>query len=276
MYDKTHCSPISQKVSDTKYSCLNKKLLNKIARILDIKFNESIKILHNDISNRIRELSDCKKEQCWISIDKIITKLNDKEYIEFKDMFKPIMPKTWYKNNKEWLNTFDIENVLKQYDKNDKTFYFYGAMPSDYYNKSVCDIYKLCKIDIDKHINNGIKKIGIVFNTDESNQPGKHWVAIYIDLTGINSGFPSIYFFDSVGNQPQDNIKKFINKLRTKKKFNYYYNDIIHQKKNTECGIYCLHFLTYMINKGNFKKYIKKIKSDDYIHKYRNFFFNKI
>ena len=276
MYDKTMCSPISNKISDTKHSCLNKKLLTKIGKILNIKSTKSIKTLYDEISDKTKELSNCKKEHCWISIDKIITNLSNKELDEFKNMFKPIMPNTWYKNEREWLTTIDIENVLKQYDMIDKEFYFYGAMPSDYYNKSVCDIYKLCNINLDTHIKNKIKKIGIVFNTDESDQPGKHWVALYIDLVGMNSGFPSIYFFDSVGNPPQKNIKKFINKLRTKKKFNYYYNDIPHQEKNTECGIYCLHFMTFMINKGNFKKYIKNIKSDDYIHKYRNFFFNKI
>lgn len=276
MYDKATCSPVSKKVSDTKHSCLNKKLLTKIGRILGIKSNKSIKLMHDEISDTVKLLSNCKKEQCWISIDKIITKLSDKELNEFKDMFKPIMPKSWYKNNNEWLNTYDIENVLKQYDKIDKAFHFYGAMPSDYYTDKVCDIYKLCKINLNTHIKDGIKKIGIIFNTDESDQPGKHWVALYIDLIGINSGFPSIFFFDSVGNKPQKNIQKLINKLRSKKNLNYYYNDIPHQKKNTECGIYCLHFITYMINKGNFNKYIKNIKSDDYMQKYRTLFFNKI
>ena len=276
MYDKRMCSPISTRVSDTKHSCLNKKLLTKIGNILGIKSKDSIKLLHDEIGDAVKKISNCKKELCWISIDKIITKLSNKELNEFKEMFKPIMPKSWYNNNKEWLNTNDIENVLKQYDKIDKTFYFYGAMPSDYDTDSVCDIYKLCKINLNTHINNGIKKIGIVFNTDKSDQPGKHWVALYIDLVGINSGFPSIYFFDSVGNEPQKNIKKIINKLRKNKKLNYYYNDIPHQKEDTECGIYCLHFITNMINKGNFNKYIKNIKSDNYMHKYRNFFFNKI
>ena len=32
----------------------------------------------------------------------------------------------------------------------------------------------------------GETKLGIVFNTDESDQPGKHWISMYIDLEGKN------------------------------------------------------------------------------------------
>ena len=35
--------------------------------------------------------------------------------------------------------------------------------------------------------------------------------------------------------------------------FTYFCNDIPHQSGTTECGIYSLHFLTYMTDGGNFK-----------------------
>jgi hypothetical protein len=276
MYDKNACSPISKSKSDIKMSCLNEDIIKKIGKSLNIKSNNNIEILYDKISKKIKNISECDNEICWIKINKIINYLSKDDISIFKDMFKPMMPNSWRKNNNEWLNTFDIEKVLNQYTKATPSFYFYGAMPSDYYNNTVCDIYKLCKINIKKHIKNKIKKIGIVFNTDESDMPGSHWVSIYIDLMGINSGHPSIYYFDSVGNKPPDNIQKLINSVRKQKKLNYYYNDISHQEKNTECGVYCLHFITYMIQNGKFDKYIKNKKSDNYMYKYRNFFFNKI
>ena len=276
MYNKNSCSPISKKYSDNKFSCLNIKLIKKLAKILNIKINDNLKLTHDNISKHIKKITTCKQEACWITINDIIINLNKKELNEFRDMFKPRMPKSWEKNNNEWLNTLDIENVLNQYQKIDKKLYFYGALPSDYYNKSVCDIYKLCEIKIAEHIKNKIEKIAIVFNTDESDKSGKHWVSIYIDLKGINSGYPAIYYFDSVGNKPNKNIKMFISKVRKQKKMNYYYNDIPHQAKNTECGIYSLHFIVYMIKRGNFNKYIKNIKNDEYMQTFRKFFYNKL
>ena len=55
--------------------------------------------------------------------------------------------------------------------------------------------------------------------------------------------------------------------------FTYFCNDIPHQSGSTECGIYSLHFLTYMTEGGNFKNYITNKKSDEYMEKFRNIFF---
>ena len=51
------------------------------------------------------------------------------------------------------------------------------------------------------------------------------------------------------------------------------YNDKNHQKENTECGVYCLHFLTNMLKGIGFKQYLKKPLSDKDIEKFRNIFF---
>ena len=276
MYDQKKCSPISKKTIKNNTSCLNKDLLLKLQKILDVKHSNNIKILYKNISSEINKMSNCTTEVCWITIDKIINKLSKKDIGIFKNLFKPMMPKIWDNNKYEWLNTLDIENVLNQYSNAHKDFYFYGAIPNDYDNKTVCNIYDLCNINIKKHIKDGIKKIGIVFNTDDSSKGGKHWICMYIDLIGNNYNSPGIYYFDSLGKKPQDNIKKLINNIRSQKKLIYFYNDVKHQMKNSECGIYCIHFIIYMLNNGSFEKYISTKKSDKYIHKYRYFYFNKI
>ena len=275
MYNKKKCSPVSNKHNKNKISCINKELLIKIQKALNVKYNSNTTILYNNISKKIKTISKCKTELCWMDINHIINNLSISDINELKLMFKPIMSSTWKKNKFQWLNTNEIENVLNQYSIANDDFYFYGASPSDYDNIGVCNLYNICNINIKKHIIDGIKRIAIVFNTDESNKPGKHWVCIYIDLFKQNSNFPSIYYFDSIGNYPQKNILKFINKVRSQKKMNFYYNNIKHQEKNTECGIYCIHFITYMLNNGDFIKYITDIKSDVFIHKFRSFYFNK-
>ena len=115
----------------------------------------------------------------------------------------------------------------------------------------------------------------MVFNTDPHNKSGEHWISLYIDCIGKNINHPCIYFFDSVGNPPPKQIKDFIDDTRGKsnKDYTYIENDVSHQSGNTECGIYCLHFLTYMINGGNFMKYIKNKKNDKFMEKYRTIFF---
>ena len=37
--------------------------------------------------------------------------------MELQTYFRPVMPKKWLSNHREWLNTYDIENVLNQYEK---------------------------------------------------------------------------------------------------------------------------------------------------------------
>ena len=53
----------------------------------------------------------------------------------------------------------------------------------------------------------------------------------------------------------------------------FLYNDIQHQKRNTECGIYSIHFITSMLEGKDFNDYIKEIKRDNYMEKYRDFYY---
>ena len=55
--------------------------------------------------------------------------------------------------------------------------------------------------------------------------------------------------------------------------FTYLSTDIDHQHGDSECGIYSLHFIIYMLEKGDFMKYIKNKKTDEYMEKFRTVFF---
>ena len=79
---------------------------------------------------------------------------------------------------------------------------------------------------------------------------------------------------------PQDKINEFIQEILNQsnnKKINltYTYNDKKHQDDGGECGIYCLHFITYMKNNGDFKKYISQVKNHNYMKKFRTYFYDK-
>ena len=45
------------------------------------------------------------------------------------------MPLKWKENKNEWLNTLDIEAVMKQYEKKYNNFIFIGPVPIDFDHK---------------------------------------------------------------------------------------------------------------------------------------------
>jgi hypothetical protein len=170
----------------------------------------------------------CKYEYCWLDLD-FISHIKDISLRE-KILYFTFKPKMTLKND-SWLSTNDINQVLQQYEDN-YNFKFLGAVPSDF--------YKITKINYnDMYLYN---KIGLVFNLDDHTQNGSHWVALLIDNT-----LKTIEYYDSAGKYPNKNIQNFINKLYNffKKTIEYKikYNTTQHQFKNTECGVYAIHFI---------------------------------
>ena len=282
-FNKKHCSPNKSKNA---LSCIDHDILLKIANIFNKFYNANINLndkkkLYKQISNKISSMSDCKSENCWITLNEIIRHLTHGELNRFKNSFRPQMPKSWLENKNEWASTSDIEKVLKQYEECYGDFKCYGALPMDFDLKSGnnCVSGNLCNIDITEHMNNGKNRIGSVFNLDDHDESGSHWVSMYIELTPSARENPSIYYFDSLADKPTKEIKELVDnvseqyKSLTNKDIDFLYNDIQHQKNNTECGIYSLHFITSMLEGGNFEDYIKNIKRDDYMEKYRDFYY---
>ena len=133
MYQKSKCSPLSNKLNNN--SCYNQRSLKKIGKIL--KLNQNSKNLYNDISNKIKKISNCKTEICWLTINSLLNKLSKKDLKELKELFKPIMPKEWNNNNNLWLSSMDIDNVLYQYMKSELDFHIYGTTPINFFKKDL-------------------------------------------------------------------------------------------------------------------------------------------
>lgn len=77
----------------------------------------------------------------------------------------------------------------------------------------------------------------LVCNTDPSDEPGEHWVAIYVDGNGHGE------YFDSYGLPPlQNSIIKFLNECAV----NWTYNSKRLQGLfSSVCGYYCIYYLLY-------------------------------
>ena len=223
------------------------------------------------IMDALYELNpNCSHDVC------IIRKTNDHELL---NRFTPIAPKSWESKPRTWLTSKDIKHVIDQHVETNKDFEFIGTCPIDWYVKKtrdsdeecLCD--KICKLDLVKKQSEGINKIGIVFNLDEHDKPGSHWVSMFINIPEKR-----VYFFDSQGFRCPHRIKKVYNELKARDKnlvFEGNYN-IEHQKKNTECGVYCIFFILQMLKKNDYGVFNNKhhTYNDDYMFKKRGEYFN--
>lgn len=183
--------------------------------------------------------------------------------------YKPVRPSGKY----QWLSTIDINHALKQYEEKHPDFEFIGPVPIDFDDFFVA----LKNFKLEKMIKKGKKKIGIVFNLDRSDQSGSHWVCLYFEFSDKRK---DISFFDSVGKAPpHKNIVKFMDRLCEQAKqlgytFNRNVNIVQHQKKGSECGVYCINFiLTYLETKKSFEEIINDVIYDEEMNKRRNWFF---
>ena len=187
---------------------------------------------------------------------------------EIDSAFRPQGPK----DPIEWLSTLDINAIMNQYHQVYPDFRFLGAVPSD------CDIVKGCTLnqfDFEEYRKDGIKQLGIIFNLDKHNQPGSHWVALYINM---KDGY--IYYCDSVGNEPSAPIKHFINqfktyyKQKTGKEATFQHNTKSYQKDGSECGIYSCNFLIRMLAGEPFEDITNNSLPFEGINGCRNKYFN--
>jgi len=116
-----------------------------------------------------------------------------------------------------------IENVMDQYKKE-------GF-------KGVYAIDEISKIPVSD-------KMGVVLNLDKSNQPGSHWVALYIDADDDQS----VEYYDSYGEDPPESLmkdlKELVNKINPSTYLKFKVNKIKQQSETSDnCGVFAMKFL---------------------------------
>ena len=221
--------------------------------------------------------TSCNRESCWI---KHIATQHQSEK-ELAAAFAPKSPDSWKKNPNEWLSNFDIQKVMKQYEKRYKCFEFIGPSPIDFdtvLQDGKCVWVNLCKFSVQEQLNKNKKKIGFIFNTDTHDKGGSHWVSLFINLrTG------KIFFFDSVGTRCPIQIKEFVKRVigqgkRLDSPIHFTFDEnhpVSHQKSNTECGMYSLYFIIHMLEDKVTSKYLKTHRIPDrYITQFRKIYYN--
>ncbi len=271
------CSPSNKNNSTT---CFDLDSLIKIAKGWNMKHPENkINIskhktrhqLWNEIDKRLNQ--KCDTEWCWIE-QEFVKKIGSKE---LKSIFRPKMPRSWKKNKYEWLNTTDIETVMKQYEKKYPDFKFIGPVPIDFdyeYSVGQCIVNELCNLKIKNLLKNKITRVGIIYNLDPHDKPGSHWVAMYMDLNK-----KKVYYFDSYGTQPPDEVKKLVDRIQEQGReigmeIDYDYNTTRHQYENSECGVYSMYFITQLLEgKKTFNGIENSTLKDEFINSKRKYYY---
>lgn len=287
--NKTMCSPSVASEFENTFTCFSLKQLVYIAKMYNkwtkvckhdniclyttpIKIKENYykmnsedpeikSLLWKQIRERLYPL--CKNdESCWIQLDFLKT-IGGNNSTSHKNIIKKInlltfKPKKIY-NERGWLNTTDIENVLRQYEEIDNKFKFLGAFPSDFYKIQNIDLLNFTKY----------KKLGIILNLDGYKESGSHWVAIYIDKKN-----KTIEYFDSTGHPPNPNIKYYIQNLQKFfKNYKYFQNKYKHQSSDTECGVYSIYYIIRRLLEFDFESITSNIIKDEQMKQFRNYIF---
>jgi hypothetical protein len=192
-------------------------------------------------------------------------------------VFAPKSPKSWKKNPNEWLSSVDILDIMKHYERNFKKFEFFGPSPIDFdahmmYDQCVWE--EICQFDLKQQIARGKTKLGFIFNLDKHNQPGSHWVALFVSVKKRE-----IYYFDSYGDEAPPEILSLVKRIQQQSaklgpKYDYKFNKTRHQYGNSECGMYSLYFLVHLIREKAFDKFNTERIKDKYVENLRKKYFN--
>ena len=291
-FSKMNCSPMVRGKTPGNYTCYTPDILVKIKNAYNASHSKPEQILSTDprkIWSELRsKLANCKKEDCWLEEikDPLVKQQIDKM------IFAPDQPAEWKKNPVEWLSNFDIGYVLRQYEQTFSNFKLIEPTAIDYDTRlpeenDRCVSEPLCNLSIKQLMKQGKNKIGIVFNLDNHDEPGSHWVSLFVDID--NS---LIFYYDSACNPVPKEIERLVAtiteqgaKLSKPIAFRYKKNDKKHQRSNTECGMYSLFFIiTFLTNETDVQKnmtienklglFMNKDIPDEYVKKYRNIYFN--
>ena len=274
----TICSPGS---SDS-FTCFTKDALINIIKSWNLHYkNDKIEYSSNDSKYKLwtkmneKLKSKCTNDYCWTNQSFLSSKKTELN----KKYFRPKMPNKWYEKSREWLNTDDIDNVMKQYEKKYDNFYFVGAIPMDFDKKlsfGSCVINEMCNINIRRLLSKGKSKVGVILNLDNHNEEGSHWVSLFCDFDKDN-----IYYFDSYGYNETKEVKEFVKRLQDQgkqinKDIKFNINKNRHQYKSSECGVYSINFIERLLNEDSFEDISNIIVKDDDMFQNRDrYYINK-
>ena len=277
-----HCAPIAFQKNGDINTCFNHSELKLLANEFNkhskkssnnnkkIKVSQTKDGLVENLKTAYREI--CNENQfCWI--EQHLSNSSKKEQLLQK--FRPIKPLSWYKNKNTWLNTYDIQYVLEQYQVLHKNFKFLGVQPIDFESKNSsnnCIGDDFCDFTVAKLKSLKKTQFAAVFNTDPSYKSGQHWISMYCNVNPKKPNY-GIYFYDSVANDAPKEIRKFAQRIvkeMNDPKFKYHENRIQRQRSSYDCGVFSIVFITQCLKYIEFNEICERMHYDNYINSLRD------
>ncbi len=175
---------------------------------------------------------------------------------------KPYGPKEYNKK----LNTIEILHALQYYEKLYPNFEFMGVFPINigrsYSGLETLNYRKFKKTN---------RKFAIVWNTDVSNGPGLHWIAIFIDFAR-----ETICYFDSLAETQYPLLIDTLTKIRTRHpNLKIYRNVRPFQNDTNNCGIFVIHFIVSLLQGDTCESFFSRRSgiSDEFVEPLRKCLF---
>lgn len=159
-------------------------------------------------------------------------------------------------NGTELLSNYDIDGILKQWEAAYDGFFAYNFNMLDYTQHS----FKNGRVTDEPDTLASIDPIELfkkydcaacIVNSDLYKNPGKHWMAIFVDARGDEA---SAEFFNSSGNAPRPEWISYLDRAAAaieavkKKKCRIINNQLVQQYSRTECGVYSLFYIWARLN----------------------------
>ena len=255
--------------------CIPVDVLKAVATKLGIKGQTDPVALRSEIEKHV----GVKDVHEYTFLMKLPLSKEEKDRI-LKKYLRPMYPVAWRRDSDKWLDSNDIENVMKQYEEAFPNFDFMGPFPIDFAApkpnlppgaQPKCLMDEICEYRVQSAAKNNKDMLGVIYNLDPHYKSGSHWVATFVDLKKNRC-----MYFDSYGYKPPKQILTFMSWVSNQdktRKMPLMYSSRRVQYKNTECGVYCLYFIIQMLMGAEFVTFTRATPNDAGMLKLRNWIY---